>query len=476
MIDCHDHPTIASVLHYFEEIAHIPHGSGNTGPIADYLEGFAKARGLFCYRDAANNVLIRKPATPGYEQRPTIVFQGHTDMVIAKTEDCPIDPLCEGLLLYRDGDLLRARGTTLGGDDGIAIGYALAILDSTTIPHPQFEALFTSDEEIGLFGAAKFDTGMLHGKTIVNIDSDEESVFTVGCAGGVRCDTVLPVTYESTSLPTVTVKIDGLLGGHSGMEIHKGRANAILLLAELVDSLASTGAVRLASIDGGNADNAIPREATATLAVERDVRGEVEAFCRTVRERYQDTEPDPCISVCDGAVGRVMTRESEARVLDFLLQTPCGVVAMSREVEGLVETSLNPGVAATGEDGFSLSTSVRSSKEAEKNAVAERLRANAEAHGGTFSTRGAYPAWEFREQSHLCDVMCEVHRALYGTEPKKTIIHAGLECGIFAGKIEDLDCVSIGPNNFDIHTTEERLSLSSTARVWEFLLQILKKL
>ena len=458
---------IGRVLDFFEEISRIPRGSGNTSKIADYLVGYASERGLECYRDAADNVIIKKPATKGYESRPTVILQGHTDIVAEKREGCDIDMEREGVRLIYDGDFLRADGTTLGGDDGVSVAYALALLDASDISHPAIEAVFTSDEEIGLIGATALDPTKLDGRLMINIDSDDEGIFTVGCAGGVRVDvsfTAEPsVPYENGYKLTVA----GLQGGHSGIEIDKGRENAIKILGE---ALGLMGDIKIEAIVGGNADNAIPRSAEATFSASCEITSEI---TDKIAEKYRAAEPDITVTIERCAVNAAICDKDTRRIVGLINDMPSGVMAMSEDIPGLVETSLNMGIIRASGD-FSLSFSVRSAKGAAKEALVARLQTIATGYGAEFGTRGGYPAWEYRKQSHLRDVMCDVYKRMYGTDAKVVTIHAGLECGIFSDKLEGLDCVSIGPDNFDIHTPEEHLSLPSTMRVWEYLIEVLK--
>ena len=462
------------VFCFFEEISRIPHGSGNTAAIADYLVAFAKERGLYSVRDGANNVIIRKPATEGYEARPTVILQGHTDMVADATAESGKDLTCDALDLYVDGDFLRAKGTTLGGDDGIAVAYALAILDSSDIPHPEIEAVFTSDEEIGLLGATALDTSELRGRIMINIDSEEEGIFTVGCAGGVRMDITLPMQAEDTPTEAALLRVSGLAGGHSGIEIDKSRGNAIKILGELLDAvLKETGDLRIASISGGNADNAIPRSAECLL--DRKYADAARRAIAVVTEKYREVEPCMNITCEDAEPARLYTPESSQGLISLISKEPSGVIAMSEDIEGLVETSLNLGIVESNEACAVLSFSLRSAKGASKKELAERVELIAREHGATCSSRGDYPAWEYRKDSHLREVMCDVFRDMYGRDAQVVTIHAGLECGIFSDKIEGLDCVSIGPDSHDIHTTEEHLSISSAIRVWEYLKEVLKR-
>ena len=474
MLNIDDYKSIEKVVGFFEEFSAIPHGSGNTSKIADYLVDFAKKRNLDYSRDTADNVIIRKGATKGYENRPAVIFQGHLDMVAEKKPGAEIDMEKDGLILYRDGDFLRAKDTTLGGDDGVALAYALAILDSDDIPHPDFEAVFTSDEEIGLLGAVAIDPSEIKGRLLINIDSDEEGVFTVGCAGGMRSDVTLPVHRSTSNFDSYKVKASGFKGGHSGVEIDKGRVNANKALVEILYGI---GDISIKDIRGGNADNAIPRECECIFSSHFDHTALIKKLGDEIKARYSDIEPDITVTVekVDSPVAGVCVEDSR-KLISLLSTLPSGIIAMSSDVPGLVETSLNMGILRLESDRAEISFSVRSAKGSEKQALGDRLERIALDHGASYSTRGEYPAWEYKKDSHLRDVMKKVYEDMYGKSPEIVIIHAGLECGIFSEKIEGLDCVSIGPNNYDIHTTEERLSLSSLMRVWDFLLRVLREI
>ena len=474
MINISDHKSIEKVVRFFEEFSAIPHGSGNTSMIADYLVDFAKKRNLDYSRDSADNVVIRKAATKGYEDRPGVIFQGHLDMVAEKKPESDIDMTKDGLKLYRDGDFLRAENTTLGGDDGVALAYALALLDSDDIPHPDFEAVFTSDEEIGLLGAVAIDPVAIKGRLLINIDSDEEGVFTVGCAGGMRSDVTLPVRRSNSEINSYRVKVSGFKGGHSGVEIDKGRVNANKALIEIISKI---GEISIKDIRGGNADNAIPRESECVFSSDIDNTALMTKLGDEIKAKYADIEPDISVTVekVENSTSGICTEDS-MRLISLIDKLPSGIIAMSSDVEGLVETSLNMGILKINGDNAEISFSVRSAKGAEKQKLGDKLEAIAKEHGASYSTRGEYPAWEYKKDSHLRDVMKKVYEDMYDVSPKIVIIHAGLECGIFSEKLEGIDCVSIGPNNYDIHTTEERLSLSSFERVWEFLLRVLREI
>ncbi len=473
MLDTTGFGKAEKVFRFFEEISKIPHTSTNTKKIADYLVEFAKERSLWYKRDEADNVIIRKPATAGYENRPTVIFQAHTDMVEDKLPTANIDMKTEGIKIYRDGDFLKAEGTTLGGDDGIGVAYALAILDSSDVAHPEFEAIFTSDEEIGLIGATALDTSCLRGKRMLNLDSDEEGYFTVGCAGGLRIDIALPFEKSETGNEFYKITVSGLLGGHSGVEIHKPRANAIKIIGEFIEN--AEGA-RLADIKGGNADNAIPRYAEALVTVKNPeyVFGE---FKSTVVGKYIEIEPGIDIKVekvCEPL--SVFSENDTKRIADIIRKMPTGVYKMSEDIDGLVETSSNLGLIGIDGGRVTLSVSVRSSKNGEKVLLTKKIESIANEFSAKLNMHGEYPAWEYKKDSPLRETMERVYRSTYKKDPVVMVIHAGLECGIFSEKIADFDCVSLGPDGYDIHTTDERLSISSTVRVYEYLKNVLKEL
>ena len=474
MLRFSDYPNADRVFFYFEEISKIPHGSFNTAPIADYLEDFAKSRSLEYVRDSADNVVIKKKATAGYENRPTVILQGHTDMVAEKTQDSKRDLEKEGIEIYADGDFLRAKDTTLGGDDGVAVAYMLALLEASSIPHPALEMLFTSNEEVGLLGADALDTSSLNGKIMINIDSDDEGIFTVGCAGGGRVDFSLPVKREDAVGKCYELKVSQLLGGHSGVEIDKCRANAIKIGTKILCSL---GDVRIDSVHGGTKDNAIPREFSAKFTTKFGIDGIFEEAKSAALKAYKNIEPYAKVTLTEcECPENTLDADSSKAVISMLDEVKTGVMAMSEDIKGLVESSENLAVAELYEEKFDFTVSVRSSKAEKKAELINSLKATAEKYGAAISVRGEYPAWEYKKESHIRDTACKVFYDMYGKDAKVITIHAGLECGIFSNKIEGLDCISLGPDNFDIHTTEEHLSISSTARVWEFLKNVLKEI
>ena len=461
----------ARVFYYFEELAAIPHGSGNTAAISDYCVAFAREHDLSVRQDSLGNVIIKKPATAGYENHPAVILQGHLDMVCEKAPDCMLDMVVDGLDLAVDGDWLYANGTTLGGDDGIAVAMALAILEAEDLPHPTLEALFTVDEEIGLLGAAGLDGAELNGRMLINIDSEDEGVLTVSCAGGVRADITLPIKKIYNSWNTYKITVDGLQGGHSGVEIDKGRLNANIILGEFLNTLEN---YRIVRIEGGQKDNAIPRTATCVLAATKDITPLGEPFAQAHR-----TESDPDLTVkVENAITEnyTLTDESTKRIVDFLTTTPNGIVSMSKDIDGLVQTSLNLGILNTEENAVRCGFGIRSSVDNEKSALLNKVKSVAETCGGTCDSYADYPAWEYRKVSKLRDTMCAVWERLFDTKAKVIAIHAGLECGILCEKLNGLDAVSIGPAMRDIHTCRERLSVSSTERVYRYVCEVLKSL
>ena len=470
-----------NVFHFFEEITKIPHGSGNVGQISDYLVKFARDRGLFCIQDELKNIIIVKEAVPGYEDEPIVILQGHMDMVAVKKPDCDIDMAKEGLRIAVRGDEIYAQGTSLGGDDGIAVAYALALLDSDTIKHPRLEVIVTVDEEVGMDGARGIDLSMLTGNRMVNLDSEDEGIFLTSCAGGARIKGKLPLSEAQRQGVAVEVTVGGLLGGHSGGEIHKERGNSNCLMGRLLYRLAETFDIGISRLQGGLADNAIPRETKAVLVVEERDKEAILDVVKTVegeiRAELSSKDPGAFLAAGEGRPGSWLctTAEDTAKAAAWLIALPNGVQAMSADMHGLVETSLNLGILSY-EDGSLLADfSVRSSVESAKQALIDRLCAVIGLAGGSFSVSGDYPGWKYRKDSPLREKMTALYEKMYGKAPKVEAIHAGLECGILGSKIADLDCVSMGPDMKDIHTTEETLSISSTGRVWEFLVRLLEE-
>ncbi len=479
----------AKVFQFFEEICSIPHGSGNVEQISNYLVDFAKERGLKYRQDEKYNVVIWKDGSKGYENSEPVILQGHMDMVAVKTADCPKDMEKDGLDLEVNGDLISAKGTSLGGDDGIAVAYSLAILDDPDMPHPPLEVIITTDEEIGMLGAAYMDVSDIKGRLFLNMDSEDEGIFTVSCAGGATVTCKFPYERENVQAAVMRVSLDGFSGGHSGVEIDKGRANANVVMGRLLYSVMND--VRLISINGGEKDNAIALSCQVEIAVPADkaeeVKNKMQETFAIVAEEYKVTDPNAALHVeagdADKADGtaqstdvQALTAKDTAAVIQALLHMPYGIQRMNPEIEGLVQTSLNLGILRTNETSVDLSYAVRSASEHEKQFLIDKMDALAVLLGGITEISGSYPGWEYRADSRLRDVLVDTYRELYGNDPVVEGIHAGLECGLFASKMGDIDAVSLGPQMEGIHTVNEVLSISSVQRTWELVTKALAAL
>ena len=469
----------ASVFGYFEKICSIPHGSRNTKQISDYLVSFAVEHGIRYEQDELNNVLMYQEGTCGYEDHEPVILQGHMDMVCEKDADCPINMDTDGLDIAHDGTCVFANGTTLGGDNGIAVAFMLALLADRSIPHPPLEIMITVDEEIGMEGAAGVDLSRFKGRTMLNLDSEDEGTFTVACAGGARGTIRLPVERRITYGPCVKLIVDGLRGGHSGVEIHKPLANANKVMAEFLGRVQKLMPLCITKLQGGNKDNAIPRSCEVTMIplginVERinDIAAQLQNEIRTNFD-----EPDAVVygENVDALGGNAVTTECTAKIIALLNAAPNGVQSMSQDIEGLVQTSLNLGVVKLDEE-LTLTFAVRSSVNQEKRDLLKRLSDLAAFYDGDYSEMGDYSAWEYKKDSKLRDVMVATFERMYGKKPNVVAIHAGLECGLLSEKLPGLDCVSIGPIMHDIHTSREKLDIASTKRTWEFVLEVLKAL
>lgn len=469
----------AAVFSYFEEICAIPHGSQNTKMISDYLVEFAKKNDLRYIQDTDNNVILFGGASEGMEDHPPVILQGHMDMVCEKDADCPIDMELEGLDVTHDGNVVFAKGTTLGADNGIAVAMGMAVLADKTLVHPPIELIVTTDEEIGLLGAASVDLSELKGRTMINLDSEGEGIFTVSCAGGCTATMTLPVDRRAVYGPCIRLVVDGLQGGHSGADIHLNRGNANKIMGEFMNRIQKIMPLCLTSLAGGAKDNAIPRSCQATLVamginLERinDIAEQLQA---EVREQYNEPEVTVQAFDVDALGGNSLSTESTAKIISLLCAAPNGVQSWSKDIEGLVQTSLNLGVIKLGEQ-FTATFSVRSSVNSEKLELLEQLKKLSEMFEASYEEQGSYPAWEYKKESRLRDVMVSTYREMFGKDAKVEAIHAGLECGLFSEKLPGLDCVSIGPQMYDIHTSRERLEIASTERTWKFLLEVLKNL
>lgn len=471
----------SKVFYYFEQISRIPRGSGNNTEISKYLVNFAKEQGLKYRQDQLENVIIWKDASKGCEHQPAVILQGHMDMVCEKEADCLHDFEREPLQLQVDGDYVYAKDTSLGGDDGIAIAYALAILEDDSLIHPPLEVVITTDEETGMFGANALDCSDLKGKYFINIDSEEEGTILTSCAGGMRVNARFPVRRLKKEGYVVTIALSGLQGGHSGTEIHKNRENAVYMLGRLLTQMKQEEIpYRLIKIEGGLKDNAIPRyaELQVLLLDKEDSFEKLQEAANVLKKEMECSEPEAefTFSVSERKKADIIDEIVTRKVNLFLEMTPNGVQRMSAAIPGLVESSLNLGICRTEENDIFFSYALRSSKQSYKEYMKNKLKDLIMEIGGVFDATSEYPAWEYREKSKLREVLCEVYEEQYGRQPKIEAIHAGLECGIISGKMPELDMVSIGPDILDIHTPKERLVISSTQRVYKYLLAVLERL
>ena len=469
----------ASVFAYFEKICSIPHGSRNTKAISDYLVSFAVEQGIRYEQDDLNNVVMYQEGTCGYEDHPPVILQGHMDMVCEQDATSIINMETEGLDIDHDDAWVFAHGTTLGGDNGIAVAYMLALLADKTIPHPPLEIIITVDEEIGMEGAAGVDLSRFKSRTMINLDSEDEGIFTVSCAGGARSEIRMPVQRRVVYGPCVKLTVEGLRGGHSGVEIHKNLANANKVMGEFLGRIQKLMPLCITKLSGGAKDNAIPRSCEATLIplgmhIERinDIASALQEEIRT-----QFDEPDAIVrgDDVDALGGNALTTECSAKVIALLNAAPNAVQAMSPDIPGLVQTSLNLGILSLDEE-LSLTFAVRSSVNQEKRDLLQRLQDLAKFYEGSCTEMGDYPAWEYKKDSTLRQTMVSTFTQMFSKEPQVVAIHAGLECGLLSEKLPGLDCVSIGPDMQDIHTSREKLSIASTKRTWDFLLEVLKAL
>ena len=468
-----------AVFNYFEQLTAIPRGSGDMQKIADYCVNFAKELNLKYIRDDYNNVVIFKPATKGYENAEPIILQGHLDIVCQKTEEKQIDFLTDALEIYRDGDFIKARGTTLGGDNGIAVAFIFAILASSDIPHPSIEAVLTTDEEIGLIGAGGLDKSILKARKMINIDSEEDDVLTVSCAGGQDVIFHIPLNFKNQNGTLLNISIGGLLGGHSGVEIHKGRTNANMLLGKLLKFLEENCDFELLSVAGGTKANAIPNSSAAAVCCNdtENLLQQIAKFEALHLKEIKKSEPDVFIEIKKGEIGNYdcLDKKSKNNVITLLTKTPDGVVKMSEEIEGLVETSLNMGVLTTESDIVTAVFALRSNKEAALKTLCEEIVAIGKKLDSETKTDGFYPPWEYNSDSPLRELYKKCYFEQNGKEIKVEAIHAGLECAVFSATMENLDCISVGPNLFDVHTVNEKLSISSTISTFNLLLKVLEK-
>ena len=473
---------VKRVFFHFNEISKIPRGSGNEKEISDYLLNFGKNLGLESIQDEALNIIIKKPASKGYENAPTVIIQGHMDMVCEKNNDKIHDFKKDPIKLVVKDDYIYADGTTLGGDDGIAVAYAMALLEDDTIEHPALEILLTTDEEAGMSGAMALQPQYIDGKIVLNLDSEEEGKLLVSCAGGIRTKSTLNIEWINKKENTIeyNLVVKGLKGGHSGAEIHLGRGNSNKIMGRLLKTLTSELNLNLVSLNGGSKNNAIPREAVALVSVNKDDEKKlleiVEKVCKDIKEEFKVKDPGVNIEAIksEEKINRVFSDESSNKTIDLLCIYPSGINTMSSEIEGLTESSTNIGVVTTHEDYVEYDSAVRSSVFSLREEIVQKIKCVTELVGGDFTSNSGYPEWAYKNDSKVREICKEVYSKMYGKEPEVVAIHAGVECGLFKEKLGDLDMISFGPNIFDAHTPNEHMSISSVERCWDYLLEVLK--
>ncbi|MBQ7045205.1 MAG: aminoacyl-histidine dipeptidase [Clostridia bacterium] len=459
------------IFYYFTELCKIPHGSGDMQKINEYCVQFAKEHSLEYYTDDLFNVIIKKKASVGHEDHPAVILQGHLDMVCEKEPQVDIDFLNDPINVLTDGEFLFADHTTLGADNGIAVAMMLSILEDNSLEHPPIEAVFTTDEETGMYGALALDTSLLNARRLINIDSEEQGVLTAGCAGGITANTCVYLTSESVNNPCYEIKVGSLLGGHSGIDIDKNRLNANKVMAELLNSLEQD--YNLVSISGGDKNNAIARNCSAVISCKTDPTAEIENIKATLKNETETPE----ITVCKTQSSSTAVSVADSKkIISFMCDAPNGVITYSQNIEGLVQTSLNMGVVRTEANTVKVVFALRSAKTSELEDLKNQLSALADKIKGNIEFEGAYPAWEYRENSPLRDTLCNIYESMYKTKMKVDVIHAGLECGLLSEKIDGLDAVSIGPDLYDVHTPKERLDIASARSTYEYLCKVLKNL
>lgn len=472
-------PDTMAVLAHFSAISAIPRGSGNEEAISQYVEAFAKSRGLFCVRDNWNNVYVRRPASAGYENAPAVVLQGHLDMVCEANASVTHDFCKDPIRFVQDGDILRADGTTLGADNGVAVAIMLMLLDKADLCAPMLECVFTTSEETGMDGMRHFDCSLIQGRQMINLDSAGEGEATVACAGGVRTDLVKSVAWEplQDGMTVLSIAITGLAGGHSGEDIHRGRTPAIPAMGQLLKRVQNACDLRLISLSGGARDNAISRECTAIVAVSDKVAAETALREGEVVLRADLVPEDTGFAVQTVEVSAVqcMSAADTASLVALLRVIPVGVRRMSRDIPGLVETSSSLGVVRTTETQVEITVSSRSSVSAQLDEMQMVLESCGALAGAFCTHRGRYPGWAFRSGSLLQNCYKESWKALFGTEAKIIGIHAGLECGLLMEKLPDMDIISIGPDIQNLHSPDECMGLSSLDRLTTLVVHMLQQ-
>ncbi|MCZ9852228.1 aminoacyl-histidine dipeptidase [Brachyspira hyodysenteriae] len=465
------------VFRWFEEISKIPRRSKHEKQISDFLVKFAKDRNLEVYQNKENNVIIKKQASKGYENIPPVIIQGHMDMVCEKTSESKHDFDKDPIELIVEGDVLRANDTTLGADDGIAVAYGLALLDSKDIEHPALEVLITSDEEDGMSGAFSVTDEHLNGKTLINLDSEVEGTFWVSSAGGINTVAEFNIEKEANSNSALKIEVTGLKGGHSGMEIDKQRANAIKILGRVLDSVKDD--INIAYIEGGSVHNAIAKSAYAVITAKdvNKVKNTIEKLYENIKFEYRTADPNIKILISNAEnVKECYKKELSNNVISFMMLSPDGVLYMSKDIEGLVQTSANNGVLKEKDNKLTFTIFIRSSVESSSNEIVSRVKTLASITNSSFIYRDGYAAWEYDPNSKVRDIAINAYKTITGKDPHVASVHVGLECGILKKVLKDTDVISMGPNIYNVHTPREYLSISSVDRIWRILKEIIKNI
>ncbi|WP_138160313.1 aminoacyl-histidine dipeptidase [Peptoniphilus catoniae] len=466
------------VFDIFKEIAKVPRCSGDEKRISDFLVKFAKDRNLEVIQDEALNVIIKKDATPGYENALPVILQGHMDMVCVKEDDSDHDFSKDPIELVVDGDFLKANKTTLGADDGLGVAMALAVLDSNDLKHPALEVLVTTSEETTMDGAANVDGSMLRGKRLLNIDSEEEGRFTLSSAGGAVIEVYFEEERQDLGKKGLRIDIDGLEGGHSGQEIARERANANKLLFRILDRLREKGNLLIGSIMGGSKQNAIPSIASAEIylkGLEKEDE-DLGKFIESLVDEYQVEDPGLNITLSDCDIESAMSLNATNNFIDFGMIIPDGVLSHSKDIEGLVETSINDAVIMKRDGRFLYELSLRSSKDSKYDYVIALLKAAARRCQGDLEITNTYPSWEFEKDSDLQRISAKTYKEVFNKEGIFDATHAGLECGMLKAALPDCEMISFGPDIFDAHSPKERASISSTQNMWKFTVKLLENL
>lgn len=473
------------IFYHFEQISKIPRGSGNEKAISDYLLDFGKSLGLECIQDAALNIIIKKPASIGYENAPAVIIQGHMDMVCEKNSDKEHDFEKDPINLVVKGDYIYADRTTLGADDGIAVAYAMTLLEDNTIEHPAIEVLLTTDEEAGMSGAMALQPHYINGKIVLNLDSEEEGKLLVSCAGGIRTKSILPIEWIDKKNDTIAynIVIRGLKGGHSGMEIHLGRGNSNKLMGRLLKNIDKELDFNLVSLNGGSKNNAIPRESSSIITIsqkdERKLLDIKRKVCEELKNEFSKKDPNLRVHLLEveESVDKVFSDDSTKKAVDLLYMYPNGVNTVSSDIQGLTESSTNLGVVTTLENSIEYDSTARSSVSSLKDEIVTRSKCITEILGGKLVTESSYPEWPYKTDSKIREVCKDVYERMYEKTPEIVAIHAGVECGLFKEKLgNDVDMISFGPDIIDIHTPNEHISISSVERCYEYLLEVLKEI